>query len=121
MGLDLRIPVGLMFTALGLLFTGYGALTLGRPGTSPTGLPIVLLWGVSDTRVVEPGLEDRDVAAPERPQLRLVLVHADDVVAVLGEAGAGDEPDVAGPDDCDLHPGWLPALWRRPREWGPKQ
>jgi hypothetical protein len=45
MGLDLRIPIGLMFTVLGLLFTGYGAFTLGRPGTSPTGLPIVLIWG----------------------------------------------------------------------------
>jgi hypothetical protein len=46
MGLDLRIPVGLMFTVLGLLFTGYGAVTLGQPGNSPTGLPIVLIWGV---------------------------------------------------------------------------
>jgi len=45
MGIDLRIPVGLMFTVLGLLFTGYGAVTLGQPGTSPTGLPIVLIWG----------------------------------------------------------------------------
>ena len=46
MGIDLRVPVGLMFTVLGLLFTGYGAATLGQPGTSPTGLPIVLIWGV---------------------------------------------------------------------------
>ncbi len=46
MGLDLRIPIGLMFTVLGLLFTGYGAVTLGQPDTSPTGLPIVLIWGV---------------------------------------------------------------------------
>ena len=46
MGLDLRLPIGLMFAVLGLLFTAYGALTLGQPGTSPTGLPIVLIWGV---------------------------------------------------------------------------
>jgi formate hydrogenlyase subunit 3/multisubunit Na+/H+ antiporter MnhD subunit len=45
MGLDLRIPIGLMFAVLGLLFTVYGAATLGQPGTSPTGLPIVLIWG----------------------------------------------------------------------------
>jgi hypothetical protein len=46
MGLDLRIPIGLMFTVLGVLFTAYGTATLGHPGTSPTGLPIVLIWGV---------------------------------------------------------------------------
>ncbi len=45
MGPDLRIPIGLMFTALGLLFTGYGVATRGQPGTAPTGLPIVLIWG----------------------------------------------------------------------------
>jgi formate hydrogenlyase subunit 3/multisubunit Na+/H+ antiporter MnhD subunit len=45
MGLDLRIPIGIMFALLGVLFTAYGAATLGRPGTSPTGLPIVLIWG----------------------------------------------------------------------------
>jgi hypothetical protein len=45
MGLDLRIPIGVMFTLLGVLFTGYGAVTLGQPGTAPTGLPIVLIWG----------------------------------------------------------------------------
>jgi hypothetical protein len=45
MGLDLRIPIGLMFTVLGVLFTGYGAATLGQPDTAPTGLPIVLIWG----------------------------------------------------------------------------
>ena len=45
MGLDLRIPIGLMFALLGLLFTAYGAATLKQPGTSPTGVPIVLIWG----------------------------------------------------------------------------
>ncbi len=46
MRLDVRIPIGLMFTALGLLLTGYGAATLGQPGTAPSGVPINLLWGV---------------------------------------------------------------------------
>ena len=40
-----------------------------------------------------------------------VLVDADDVVAVLGEAGAGDQPDIAGPDNRDLHArdSWMQA------------
>jgi hypothetical protein len=46
MGLDVRLPIGGLFTILGLLLTGYGAATRGRPGTSPTGIPINLLWGI---------------------------------------------------------------------------
>lgn len=46
MRLDVRIPIGLMFTALGLLLTGYGAATLGQPFTAPTGIPINLVWGI---------------------------------------------------------------------------
>lgn len=46
MRLDVRIPIGLMFTAVGILLTGYGAATLGQPGTAPTGVSINLVWGV---------------------------------------------------------------------------
>lgn len=46
MRLDVRIPIGLMFTALGILLTGYGAATLGGPGTAPTGIAINLIWGI---------------------------------------------------------------------------
>lgn len=44
--IDVRIPIGLLFFAVGLLLTIYGAVTLGEPGTSPTGIPIDLYWGV---------------------------------------------------------------------------
>ena len=43
--LDVRLPIGLLFTALGALLTAYGAVTLGQPGTAPTGVPINLVWG----------------------------------------------------------------------------
>ena len=46
MQLDVRFPIGLMFTALGLLLAGYGAATLGDSGTAPTGIAINLVWGV---------------------------------------------------------------------------
>ena len=45
MGLDVRMPMGLMFSVLGALLLVYGGLTLGRPGTAPTGVPINLIWG----------------------------------------------------------------------------
>ena len=38
-----------------------------------------------------------------RLDLARIDVDADDVVAPLREAGAGDEPDVAGADDRDVH------------------
>ena len=46
MGLDLRIPVGTLFAVIGLLLGVYGGATLGRPGTTPTGVPINLVWGL---------------------------------------------------------------------------
>ncbi len=46
MGLDVRMPMGLMFSVLGALLLVYGGLTLGRPGTAPTGVPINLVWGL---------------------------------------------------------------------------
>jgi hypothetical protein len=44
--LDIRWPIGLMFAVLGALLAVYGGVTLGRPGTSPAGVPINLLWGL---------------------------------------------------------------------------
>lgn len=44
-GLDVRLPIGALFTVLGLLLTGWGLLTWGDPGTRPTGIPIVPVWG----------------------------------------------------------------------------
>lgn len=46
MGIDLRTPVGGLFSALGVLLTAYGAATRGQPGTEPTGVPVNVLWGL---------------------------------------------------------------------------
>ncbi len=46
MRLDVRLPIGALFGALGALLAAYGAATLGRPGTAPTGVPIDLVWGL---------------------------------------------------------------------------
>src|ERR1035438_6379989 len=76
-------------------------------------------------------LVDRDAAAVEERDLGRVDVEADDVVAHVGQAGAGDEPDVAGSDDGDFHccrlvvviglkPRFLneaPAIWRDSPPW----
>lgn len=45
MSLDVRKPIGALFAVLGVLLLGYGLLTWGEPGTQPTGVPIVPLWG----------------------------------------------------------------------------
>ena len=48
MGLDIRWPIGLMFTLIGLLLTGYGvinrAASLSHAGGSA--ININLIWGV---------------------------------------------------------------------------
>jgi len=46
MRLDIRWPIGLMFAVLGALLAVYGGVTLGRPGTAPTGVPVNLMWGL---------------------------------------------------------------------------
>ena len=52
---------------------------------------------------VEARLEDRHVAAFERRDLVRIAVDADHVMAEIGEAGAGDEADVAGADHRNAH------------------
>ena len=44
MGLDLRWPIGLMFSLIGLLLTGYGAAT--GPSDRSLGINIDLRWGL---------------------------------------------------------------------------
>ena len=51
-------------------------------------------------------------SAASRSILPRVDVGADDVVAGLGEARAGDQPDISGPDDRDLHRAACPAAAR---------
>jgi hypothetical protein len=44
MGLDIRWPIGLMFTLIGVLLTGYGAVN--PAGSQSLGININLIWGV---------------------------------------------------------------------------
>jgi hypothetical protein len=43
MGLDIRWPIGLMFTLIGLLLTGFGVVN--RAGSLSLGIDINLIWG----------------------------------------------------------------------------
>jgi hypothetical protein len=47
MGLDIRWPIGLMFTLIGALLTGYGAMTASdtKMYERSLGINIDLLWG----------------------------------------------------------------------------
>lgn len=44
MGLDIRWPIGLMFTLIGVLLTGYGAVN--RTASLSLDININLVWGV---------------------------------------------------------------------------
>ncbi|HUZ08528.1 MAG TPA: hypothetical protein VMV89_13705 [Candidatus Paceibacterota bacterium] len=44
MGLDIRWPIGLMFTLIGVLLTGYGSVN--RSGSLSLGININLIWGI---------------------------------------------------------------------------
>ena len=47
MGLDIRLPIGLMFSLLGVLLTGYGAFNLLAPTHSyRLDININLIWGI---------------------------------------------------------------------------
>ncbi len=57
--------------------------------------------GVAAQQVLEFGLVDRHLAAGEGVDLLLDDVAGDHLVAELGEAGRGDQPDPANSDDAD--------------------
>jgi hypothetical protein len=44
MGLDIRWPIGLMFSLIGVLLTGYGAVN--SSGSLSLGININFIWGV---------------------------------------------------------------------------
>jgi hypothetical protein len=44
MGLDIRWPIGLMFSLIGMLLTGYGAVKSGD--SQSLGININLIWGI---------------------------------------------------------------------------
>jgi len=48
MGLDIRLPIGLMFSLLGVLLTGYGAVNRAGSITKIDGqeININLIWGI---------------------------------------------------------------------------
>ncbi|HTI37936.1 MAG TPA: hypothetical protein VL484_10275 [Vicinamibacterales bacterium] len=46
MGLDIRIPIGLMFALLGILLTGYGVVSDHAIYAKSLGLNVNLGWGV---------------------------------------------------------------------------
>jgi hypothetical protein len=72
----------------------HGALATDDERQSPRGQTF-------GDELVEAVLDDRHLAARQRLDLRRVDVRADHVVAQVGEAGAGGEPDVSGSDHCD--------------------
>src|SRR3546814_12762597 len=56
-------------------------------------------------------LVDRDDAVVKAVHLGLVDVHAHHPVADFGQAGSGDESDVAGSADRNAHSVLLPYSW----------
>jgi hypothetical protein len=48
MGLDIRLPIGLMFSLVGLLLAGYGLITKSSDiyQTHSLGININLIWGL---------------------------------------------------------------------------
>ena len=57
----------------------------------------------------EAGLVDRDDAMVQSLDLGGIDVHAHNIMADLGQAGARDQPDIAGTKNRDAH-GTLPVL-----------
>ncbi len=53
--------------------------------------------------LVEPGFVDRQVALVQARDAGLIDVETDDLVAQVCQAGSGDESDVAGSDDGEMH------------------
>ena len=52
---------------------------------------------------IEPGLEDRDLAATQRCDLVGILVDAGDLVAEIRKAGAGNQPHIARANHGNSH------------------
>ena len=47
MGLDIRLPLGMIFLAIGMLMTIYGLVTLGSPiYAACMGMNLNLIWGI---------------------------------------------------------------------------
>lgn len=46
MGLDIRVPIGLMFSVFGLLLTGFGMLSNREIYRCSLGINVNIIWGV---------------------------------------------------------------------------
>jgi hypothetical protein len=44
--LDVRIPIGILFSLVGAVIAAYGVMTLGDDAARPTGIAINLVWGL---------------------------------------------------------------------------
>ena len=53
--------------------------------------------------LLEPWLINRDLSRLQRLDFARVIVDTKDVVANISKAGAGDQPDITGTDDRDIH------------------
>jgi hypothetical protein len=46
MGMDIRLPIGLLFSAIGLLLTGFGAFSNREIYRASLGINVNVLWGL---------------------------------------------------------------------------
>ena len=58
---------------------------------------------IASNQFLQTGFVDGDIAGVKTLYLGLIDVKAGHLISALGEAGAGDEADVAGADGGDLH------------------
>ena len=61
------------------------------------------LGDVGRDQIGQARLEDRHLAALERRDPRRILVDAGHVMAEIGKAGAGNEPDISGANHGHAH------------------
>ena len=60
---------------------------------------------ISVNDFLQSGFIDGHLARPEGLYFSWIVIHADDVMANVGKAGAGDETDITGADDGNIHGG----------------
>ncbi len=60
-------------------------------------------FAVAPNHFIKAGFVDRDFATLQHLYLARVHVHAQHIVAHFGEAGAGDQPHIAGTKNRDFH------------------
>ena len=58
---------------------------------------------ISVNDFLQSGFVDRHLARLEGLYFSRIVIHADDVMADVGKAGAGDEADITGADDGNIH------------------